>query len=147
MLRRIVEVVVDPDTERKIRVFRRSGDDDFFGTGFEVFSGSGFIEEKAGRFENHVYSFATPIEICRVALGGCENAVTVHRDRLVIILYRAMEATGGGVILQQVSERFVVRKVVDRNDFFELFWGHRTQHIASDASKSIDSVRCHIGRR
>ena len=143
VLCRIVEPVVDADAESQIRIFRRSGDDDLLGTRFDVLSGTGAVDEETGGFENNVDALASPVEIRRVALSGRNDAVAVHGDGLLIILNRSGEATRSGVILKQVRQSLVVSEVVDRDDLLELFIGHRAQDIASDPSKSVNSVGCH----
>src|SRR5690606_845705 len=104
VLRAVVEVTVDPDAEGDVGIFRRGGNDDFLRSGFEVFAGTGLVEEKPGRLENNVDAFATPVEVGGVTLGRGHDAVTVHGDGLVIILNRAVKTPRGGVILEKVRE-------------------------------------------
>ena len=145
VLCRIVEVVVDADAESKIRFLSRSGDDHLLSASFDVLAGSGAVHEETGGFENYVHAFIAPGECSRIALSSSENAVTVNRDRLVVVLDGAVEATSSGVILKQVCERLVVSQVVDCNDFPELFLGHGAQNVAANPSKSVNSVGCHFG--
>jgi hypothetical protein len=140
---RVVEIGVDPDAEGEVGIFRRSGDDDLLRARGDVLARTGLVEEETGRLEDDGNALATPIEVGGVFLGCREDAVAFHGDGLIIILDRAVVATRGGVVLEEVSESLVVGEVVDRDNFLELFVGHGAKDHASDASEAVDSVGGH----
>ena len=82
MARWIIEIAVDADTNRDVRVFGRSGDDHFLCTSVDVLLSTRAIDEETGRFQNNINTLVAPAEVRRVTLCGNEDFMTAN-DQVV----------------------------------------------------------------
>jgi hypothetical protein len=136
----VVVGVVDTHDEGRVLVLRRGGDDDLLGAGVDVRLGLGRVGEEAGRLDDDVGAQLGPREVRRVALGEGADLLAVDDEVLVVEVDALREAAQHGVVLEQVSQRLVVRQVVDADDLDVGARRHDgTVEVAPDAAEAVDA--------
>ncbi len=143
MFRGVVEIVVDADADRNVRVGSGCGDEHFFCTSGKVSGGFVAVGEETSRFEDNVHAEFGPWQFRGIAFGEGVDFVTAHDDEFFVVSNFTLELALGGVVLEQMGECVVVGKVVDGNDVAKFFVAHGAQNVASDASESVDGVFRH----
>src|SRR6056297_757054 len=136
----VVLVVVDAVDQRLdgFFAFRRRGDDDLVGTGFEVEARVLFGPEDTGTLEGHV-----DVEVAPRQLAGALDVV--QRDRgaadgqLVVFEFEAVEAAHDGVVLGEVLHVLEVHYVVDACEFEPRVLLDRAEHAPTDSTESVES--------
>ena len=125
----------------------RSGDDDFLSASFEM-CGSLFLGRVEARaLENDIYIMLRPGDVLCIFLGIDLNRLALDRDAVFASLNRVsiLVLALGRIVLQQVSEHFRAREIVDCNDFITLSIEHLTECETTDTAKTIDSnFYCHL---
>src|SRR6202022_3530225 len=144
VLRRIVNVVIDPDAQSCVRVFGRRADEHPFRASFADVQ-FGFVArgEKTGRFQDNIDIQLFPREISGVAFLEDLNFVTANNDVLLVESDFALEPAMDRVPLEEMSESFSVGEIIDCADALDLFLRHRAQDVATDASEAVDSIISH----
>ena len=121
VFRRIVNVVVDPDANGRVGIFRRRADEDPFRAcladmQFRLVAAG----EKSGRFQHDFHAQIFPGQIPRVAFLQNLNLVTAHDDVLLVVTDLAVEFPVDRIPFQQMRERVGVGQIVDRADAFDV---------------------------
>lgn len=145
VLGRIVLVVVDADAERQVRILGGSGDEHLLGTGLQVTLSLLASREQTRGLQNHVHAQLLPGQLVRAqhAAEDLDLVAVHHQNVLALHLNRALELALRGVELQQVSGGLNRGKVVNGNNLLKLGLGHRAQHVAANASETVNSVFSH----
>ena len=146
MLVRIVEIVIDSQTHREIRVLGGRRDQDLPGTGFNVFPGPGTIDKETRRLKNHLRSQIRPRQGSGVTFGRSIDPVAVDSDRLVIVAHLGIKNALAGVVLEEMDKSLVVGQVIDRHDLIQFsFLRQTTKDHPADPAEPIDCILRHSG--
>jgi hypothetical protein len=111
----VVDLDVDSESERDVRLLGRSRDDDLLGARFEVFHRVGTAPKAAGRLDYDVDVELVPRQLGRVGLRRCRDLVSIDDDASVDRLHRSLEPPIDGVVGEQVRQHCRLREVIDRN--------------------------------
>ena len=143
MLGRIVFAVVDAQNEGQVRIRGGSGNEHLLGAGFKVLLGGVTLGEQAGGFQNDVYAQLLPGKVGGVAFHGDEDLVTVNDQIFSINGNFTVKLALRGVILEQVGDHFNGGQVIDGNNLVAFFLGHGAQYVATNTSKTVNSIFGH----
>ena len=144
VLRRVVNVVIDPDANRRVGIFRRRGNQHAFRAGLaDVQLGFVAAGEKSGRFQHHIHPQFFPRQIARVALLEDFDLVTAHDDVFIVVADLAVELAMNRVPFEQMRQGMGIGEIVDRANALDLFLCHCAQDIAPDAAEAVNCEVCH----
>jgi hypothetical protein len=103
----------------------------------------GAAGEPAGRLEHDVHALGAPRQLGRVLLGQNRDLFAVDDQGAALGLDLAGELALRRVVPEHVSQHVGVEQIIDRDDveLVELI-GHRAEHEATDAAKTVDSYLC-----
>ena len=138
VLRGVVVALVDAHHDGDVLVLGGRRDDDLLGATVDVGLRLGRVGEEAGRLDHDVD--AAPVQGARVALGVDLEGLAGGGDVGVGVRHVAVEATEGGVVLQQRRQSLVVRQVVDGDDLDVGAGGDDgAEEVAADPAEPVDT--------
>ena len=143
VLGRIVFAVVDAQNESQVRIRGGSGNKNLLGAGVKVLLGGVALGEQAGGFQNDVHAQILPGKVGGITFHGDEDLVTVNDQIITLDGNFTVKLALRGVILEQVGDRFDRSQVIDGNNLVAFFLGHGAQYVATNASKTVNSVFGH----
>jgi len=122
VFRGVIDIVVDADANRHIRIFCRRADEHAFCARLsQVQLGFLPVGEQSGRFKHHIDVQFFPREIRRVALLQHFDFVTAHDDVFVIVTDLAVEFAMHRIPFEQMRQGVRVSEIVDRENALDLF--------------------------
>ena len=143
MLGRIVFAVVDAQNESQVRIRGGSGNKNLLGAGVKVLLGGVALGEQAGGFQNDVHAQILPGKVGGITFHGDEDLVTVNDQIITLDGNFTVKLALRGVILEQVGDRFDRSQVIDGNNLVAFFLGHGAQYVATNTSKTVNSIFGH----
>ena len=140
----IIDVIVDTDANRHVRIFCWSADQHPFGACLAQMQFS-FVAagKQSRRFEDDINIQLFPWEVCRVAFLQNPNFVAAHDDVLVIVTNLAVEFAVHRVPFKQMRQGMRVSEIIDSENLLDLFLRHCAKDIASDSPETVDCVIGH----
>src|SRR5579863_6494513 len=136
MLGGIVNLFVDAKHESDIFILGGSGNNDFLDRPSKMVIGVG---EVAGRFHDDLSPDRFPRKLCRISFGKDLESLGVHGDAVGPSRDVIGQITENGVVLEQVSESFGVREIVDCDEFDVGIIERGAQYVASDAAETVNA--------
>ena len=116
MLLGVVRVVVHAEHDRHVRIGRGRRDHNLLRAGVDVFLRALAVGEEPGRLDHQIDVEIAPGQPCGIALGEDLQLGLPRPDHSVADLDVLLKLTEDGVVLQEVSHRLRVAKVVDGDD-------------------------------
>ena len=97
------------------------------------------VGKSTGRFDHHVDVQRFPRQFFWIFDREYFDGVSINENLVLLGLNSRRQRAVHRVVFEQVGERLGVREIVDSDDL-QVFVTHRgAQHVAPDASESIDS--------
>ena len=137
--RRVVLVVVDTKNDHEIRPLGRGGDDDLPCAGRNVLGSVVPFCEEPGRLEDDIDAKVPPREGAWVAFRQHLERPVTDANTLAIHRNRFRQIAQNRVIFQEVSQCVHAGDVIDRYELQLLLVECRSENIASDPPKSVNS--------
>ncbi len=134
-------IFVDAEHDSCIGIAARRGDQHTLGAGFDVLGSGSTLGEQTGAFHHQVDVQAGPRQLGRVTLGQDADLVVTDEQILFVVRDSLGETAVDGIAAQQVSIELRITQIIDSDDLdtiVVLTFIQRTQHVATDATKTID---------
>ena len=145
MVRRIVFVVVDAHHHGEILVFGRRGDDDFLGSGLEMFRSVLALGEEASGLDDDFDAELFPRKFRGIAFLQHFEALASGNDGVAVGADVLCEVAEDGVVLEKVGQRVGVRDVVDGDDVDAAISECGAENVPPDAPEAVDPyLDCHL---
>ena len=143
---RVVRIRVDPEREGDVGSVGGGAHEHLAGAGIQVHPRVLRGGEATGGLEHDVDAELGPREVRGVALREDRDAATVDDEGVAVHGHGAAEAAGRRVVGEQAGEGGGFGQVVHGDDLeVALALEQRTQHVASDASETVDGNAGHGG--
>ena len=115
-LGRIICVLVNPHYNH-LGVRTGSGNNNFFGTGFQMHRCSIDSFKFTGGINNNIRTKFTPLQIFRVSVAEQVNRFAIDDQMLIIKCDITLVAPMGGIKFKEARRAFRIRGTVDSNNF------------------------------
>ncbi len=141
---RIVILFIHAQHDGNVFILGRRRDNHFLHRTTKVLFGIFGGPEKPGAFHHHLHTQRRPVDLGRVLDLENFNLLPANRDGVFAAGDVDAEVPHHRVILQQVSQSFGVRNIVDCNNLNVWVVERGTKNIAANPTKTVDTyLHCH----
>jgi hypothetical protein len=137
----VVVTLVDSENDCCDVVTRCGSRNDYlFGARNDVLCCVDRLGEVTGRLNDNVYAQFAPRKLGGITLCEDLDRGSIDNNLVVVEGYFCVETTGDRVVLEKMSESFVVCEVIDSNNFNIAVLGQsRSKEIAANATETINT--------
>src|SRR5687768_11371356 len=135
----VIHVLVYTENDRDVLTLCRSGNDHLLYRPAQMLRGVFRLGEAARGFYDDLSADGRPVDGGRVLFGKYLEALTLDIDRVSFSRDLLLEIAHHRVVLQEMSERFCVREIVDGDEIDVLASKARSHDVASYTAESVNA--------